>query len=89
MYLDMAWDIAIQHMNPAFVKRVLPGVVGLTSRVLDKDTKEPTVRGNMSLNTLDADIAAFVRRGEQKLKKEDASKVIEATAKARKAGYEE
>ncbi|MEI6297958.1 MAG: hypothetical protein WCO84_10090, partial [bacterium] len=48
-FLDLAWDIAIDHMDPSFVKRMKPGAIGLTSRKLDKDTKERTAYGNMKL----------------------------------------
>lgn len=33
MYLDLAWDIMIQQMDPALIKSLRPSVTGLTSRL--------------------------------------------------------
>ena len=89
VFLDMAWDIAIQNMNPAFVKRVMPKAIGLTSRVLDKDTQAPSLRGNMNLGTSDLEMLAKIRSAEQKLKSDDAKTNLVLTDKAKKAGYQE
>ena len=34
------WDIAIDHMDPDFVKTIKPGAFGITSRRLDKETHQ-------------------------------------------------
>ena len=47
--LELAWDIAIDHIDPAVVKAIKPMAMGLTSRRLDKDTKERTLTGNLIL----------------------------------------
>jgi len=49
IFLDLAWDIAIDHMSPELVKALKPGALGLTSRRLDPVTRERTVSGNMRL----------------------------------------
>lgn len=66
--LDLAWDIAIDHMDPNLVKMLKPGALGLTTRRLDKETGNRTLTGNMRLSErdreslLDLDKAeAFVR----------------------------
>ena len=59
MYLDLVWDIAIDHMDPLLVKALKPGARGLTSRRLDRDTGDRTAAGNMSL---DADLQKMIRR---------------------------
>jgi hypothetical protein len=53
MTFDLAWDIAIDHMDPNLVKRIKPGALGLTSRRLDKETGERTLAGNMHLGESD------------------------------------
>jgi len=47
--LGLVWDIAIGHMDPAWVKRMKPGSNGMTSRVLDPVTGKMTLAGNMTL----------------------------------------
>ena len=77
IYLDFAWDIAIDHMNPDFVKAIKPGALGLTSRKLDKDSKERTFKGNMKLNTTEQNFLQAVEEGAATIRKEDAEKVAE------------
>ena len=48
--LSFAWDIAVDHMRPEFVKMYKPGAIGITSRRLDKETGERTDTGNMQLD---------------------------------------
>ncbi len=50
VFLDFQWDIAIDHMDPAFVKSIKPGAKGLTSRRIDKDTGERSETGTMKLS---------------------------------------
>ena len=49
VFLDMVWDIQLQHLDPALVREVLPYVTGLTSRLQDRDTGDMTLMGNMRL----------------------------------------
>ena len=46
-YLELQWDIGIDHIDPALVKSIKPGAIGLTSRRLDPVTGEKTLLGNM------------------------------------------
>jgi hypothetical protein len=66
--ISMVWHIGINHMDPRLVKAILPGAVGLTSRVLDKDTGRATVTGNMKLDAAKERTLAAVRRGEAKVR---------------------
>jgi hypothetical protein len=77
IYLEFAWDIAIDHMNPDFVKAIKPGALGLTSRRLDKDTKERTAKGNMKLTEKEQNFLKAVEDGAGAIRKEDAEKVAE------------
>jgi hypothetical protein len=54
LYFDLAWDIAIDHMDPKLVKAFKPSALGLTSRRLDRETGERTLTGNMRLGENDA-----------------------------------
>lgn len=67
--LSMIWDIGIKAMNPAFVKAVVPGAVGLTSRSLDRDTGKITAQGNyLGLSPAQKKILETIHRGEQRLR---------------------
>jgi hypothetical protein len=75
VFIDFAWDIAIDHMNPDFVKSIKPGALGLTSRRLDKDTKERTFKGNMKLTEKEQNFLQTIDEGSIKVKQDDAEKV--------------
>jgi len=81
IFLDLAWDIAIDHMDPKVVKLIKPGALGLTSRRLDKDTKERTARGNMSLSEKQVRFLKVIEENAAKIRADDAQK-IEEKAKA-------
>ncbi len=67
--ITMIWDIAIKAMNPEFVKRMLPGATGLTSRLQDKDSGKFTLTGNMRLTSQERKLLLGLRAGEQEVKK--------------------
>lgn len=62
--LSMIWHIGVKCMDPAVVKMILPGAIGLTSRVIDKDTGNATLLGNLHLNEGLKRTLAAVRKGE-------------------------
>lgn len=64
VFLDLVWDIAVRSIDPALVKAVVPGAVGLTSRLQDRDTGEMTVTGNMNLTSADRAVLRALREGE-------------------------
>ena len=64
VYLDMIWDIAIRHMDPKLVKSIMPKAIGLTSRLIDKDTGAATLTGNMALNDETKALLIKLRKGE-------------------------
>jgi len=74
-FLELAWDIAIDHMDPAFVKRVKPGATGLTSRRLDKDTGDRTFFGNMKLTNNQGNWLKTMEDSAQEIRKHDACKI--------------
>ncbi len=82
VYLDMIWDIAINAMDPALVKQIKPGATGLTSRWLDRDTKQLTLDGN---TTLPPDVRNMLRRmraGERAARKDTLTQAQKATKKS-------
>jgi hypothetical protein len=79
IFLEMAWDIAIDHMSPELVKLIKPGAIGLTSRRLDKDTGNRTVTGNMDPTPNQERLLNFMDKRAAKIAEEDKTKVIEAT----------
>lgn len=80
--LKMAWDIMIHHLDPKLVKMIKPGAIGLTSRRLDKDTGDATLTGNMRTTPMQRRLLHELKQGEEKVRKMDTSKEIDATLKA-------
>jgi hypothetical protein len=68
VFFDLAWDIAIKSIDPAVVRAVVPGAIGLTSRLQDKDTREFTLTGNMQLTANEQKALRTLRQGEAVLK---------------------
>lgn len=64
IFFDLIWDIAVKSIDPALVRDVLPGAIGLTSRLQDKDTRDFTLTGNMKLNTTAKQALVNLRKGE-------------------------
>ena len=64
IFFDLIWDIAVKAIDPALVRDVLPGAIGLTSRLQDKDTRDFTLTGNMKLNTTAKQALVNLRKGE-------------------------
>ena len=82
VFVDMAWDIALHHIDPKVVKMIKPGVIGLTSRRLDKETGEPTFRGNMDLTPEKKKLLRVLEDGNRKVRESDAEAVLKATLEA-------
>lgn len=68
LHLVFAWEILIHHLNPAFVKKIKPGAIGLTSRRLDKDTGQATLTGNMQTTELQRRLLKTMQKGSQGVK---------------------
>lgn len=66
--LDMVWDISIRHIDPNFIKQVMPHVTGLTSRLQDSTTRDFTVLGNMKLDKDLKEKAYSIRNTENKMR---------------------
>jgi len=64
MALTLAWDIAVKAMDNRLIKSLMPGVLGLTSRLQDRDTGDITLLGNMKLNSVEKKALNLLRRGE-------------------------
>lgn len=77
--VDLAWDIALHHIDPKIVKAIKPGAIGITSRRLDKETGEPTFRGNMDLTGEQKRLLRLMGEGEERVRKADAEKLLKAT----------
>jgi len=82
MFLDLAWDIAVRHMDPKIVKAIIPSATGFTSRWQDRDTGEMTLKGN----TRNMDAATLqrlkqVRAFEEANKADTKKQAAKATAK--------
>ena len=84
--LTFQWDIAIDHMDPAFVKSIKPGAIGLTSRRIDKDTGERSETGTMHLDTEKKRLLRLVDNEAEKVRDEEAEKLAEAEDKAGEDG---
>ncbi len=82
LYIDMQWDIAIKHMDPAFVRQIKPGATGLTSRRQDRDTREMTEKGNMRLDPGRQNLLKRVGDGQAKVRKHNEGRAIAASVKS-------
>ena len=69
--LTLQWDIAIDHMDPDFVREVKPGAFGLTSLRQDKDTRERTEQGNMKLNPLQQKVLHALETSAEQVRETD------------------
>jgi len=85
MFLEMVWDIAIDHIDPKLVKMYLPGLHGMTSRRLDRDSGERTLMGNMTLNETQKNHIRFLEQQNARIRLEDAKEAVKVT---KNAGYE-
>jgi len=86
VFLDFQWDIAIDHMDPAFVKSIKPGAHGLTSRRIDKDTGERSDTGTMHLDTEKKRLLKIVDSQAKEVRAEEAAKLADAEDKADEDG---
>jgi hypothetical protein len=84
IFYDVAWDIAIESMDPRLVKAIVPGAVGLTSRVFDKDTGDTTLTGNMQVSSTQRQMLAALRKGEAAVRADDAQQSKKIAKKTRK-----
>jgi len=75
MSITMVWDIAIKAMDPNLVKLILPGAIGLTSRLQDRDTGELSLVGNMKLSHEELKLLRTLRAGEQAAKENTAARL--------------
>jgi len=78
----LAWDIALHHIDPEVVKMIKPGARGLTSRRLDRDTGDPTLRGNMRLTGIQRKILHHMEENSRKTREADRQKAAEVTRRA-------
>lgn len=85
VFLDLGWDIAIDHMTPELVKALKPGALGLTSRRLDKDTQQRTVLGNMDLDDNKKKILGILEDQKEAVKKSDEENLTRAIEKVKKS----
>lgn len=67
--IQMIWDIGIRNMDPKLVKQILPRAIGLTSRVIDKETGKATGKGNYrNLGVANEKLLETIRRGEERVR---------------------
>lgn len=74
------WDIAIHHMDPAWVKKMKPGATGLTTKVLDPVTGKPTLAGNMRLTEDHMKVLHLIRQQEMQTRQDIAREARIATS---------
>jgi hypothetical protein len=72
MQLGLALDVAIDQIDPAFIKEVMPGVIGLTTR-----------QGNMRLDTEKARLLSDLQKNEATVRSAIKKDAIFATKKAK------
>lgn len=77
-HVQMLWHIGIRAIDPKIIKSFMPGVTGLTSRNIDKDTGDITLLGNMKLDSATRHLLETVRRGEQTVRQDNANAVRKA-----------
>lgn len=84
MFLDLAWDIAIDHMSPELVKALIPGAIGLTSRRLDKETGQKTLLGNMQLDNNQKGLLKSIEKSAAAARTDDVQEAVKVTDMAAK-----
>ena len=75
MILAMVWDISINMIDPKLIKTLMPNVIGLTSRRIDKDSGFATIEGNMKLDAKQKFHAYDLMKREAKLNQQRKKKV--------------
>jgi hypothetical protein len=68
VFFDMVWDIQVRSIDPNLVKSLVPGATGLTSRLIDKDTGNLTVEGNMKLDANARKLLHGLRTAEDRIR---------------------
>ena len=86
LFFDLAWDIAIMAIDPKIIKMIMPHTFGLTSRFIDKDSKEVSLYGNTQLSPQEKKHLEHMRALEAFSKKDTALKAQKATEAETKAG---
>jgi len=81
-YYELAWDIAINRIDPAIVKMIKPGATGLTSRLTDRDTGEVTTEGNMKVGGDKQKLLHLIKDGEKVIKEHDKKRLAKEEKKA-------
>lgn len=76
--LGLMWHIGIRHIDPTLIKSLMPGVRGLTSRRVDRDTGALTAYGNMKLDTEQKRLMGLLLRGEDSVRAANAEAVRKA-----------
>lgn len=71
---DWALDVAIDKIDPNFIKQIKPGAIGLTSR-----------QDNMHLDTHHQRLLHFTQDGEKKMREEDARRALATTRRKKRA----
>lgn len=66
--LTMVWHIGIKAMDPALVKAIKPGALGLTSRWIDRETGNFTLLGNTKMSSREKQVLKKLRQGEALVK---------------------
>lgn len=75
VFFDLIWDIAVKSIDPALVRDIVPGAIGLTSRLQDKDTGMMTLTGNMRLSAKERAVLKRLRQGEALAKLNTADRI--------------
>lgn len=68
VFFDMVWDIQVRSIDPTLVKELVPGAIGLTSRLVDKDTGIMTTEGNMKLDANAKKVLYGLRSAEDRMR---------------------
>lgn len=68
VFFDMVWDIQVRSIDPNLVKAIVPGAVGLTSRLRDRDTGDLTVEGNLKLDANTKKLLHGLRKAEDRIR---------------------
>lgn len=79
--LDLIWDIAIDHMDPALVKAIKPWALGLTTRRLDKETGNRTMEGNMRVSDSDKQELQHIDRNDAYVRQLDPATIAKLEQK--------
>ena len=79
--LTLIWDIMVKALDKKFVRQWVPSAIGITSRLMDRDTGALTLTGNMRVRPQELALLQKLARGERQSRQLAHEKLVQAVKK--------